>query len=629
MKILVLLLTILVSCSSSYSDNIWRKESKLNEIQARNLLALSKLYGCARYFYPNAQTSEWTDVDWYKYLSIASERLMNIEDPELLKNELINLYSPIIPELRFDLDSLFIKDHKKNIKAKGKAPFYVWRHYGFGKRPRENVFESRIELVDSIIEGLPVPDSLYRIELAPEIFAYYPIAISYKHKKTGAFKKLRKEISQKKLTLLNISEVNYIIKDIFHKPVKNRDINFIKDPYVRFADIIVKWNIIYHFYPYFEEDNLIDKWDDILINGLNNAALCGNQREYYNVVRRLFSNVNDSHIYVNRYSQLSKLVALQLPYFLSDIRLGWVGNKIYLDENLPDTLNQSIKRGDVVSFINGVPIDSVIKQKFQLISASTIPAKYESLIGGVLFESFRYCDTLQVGFTNKDNEVITIPVVTKRSPYSLWDEDSNIDFISESKGIYYINLTNKNCTSTYQHFREKLAQLKKAKGIILDIRGYPDSSVADSIIVHFKRDSLEWGDFRRPERYFPFQQHVRYKKDISYLPAAKEDLSDIPVCVLINHKAVSYAETLITLIKKNKIGILIGQPTTGTNGDMTIIENPIYGFMMTAIKDFSGYHGKGIMPDIIVEPTLDGIIANKDEILEIAKKYLYELDSDN
>ncbi len=629
MKKLILLIAILVSCNPSYSDSIWVKEKNLNDIQARNLLALSKLYGCARYFYPNMLTSEWTDLDWYKYLAIASERIMNVEDKEVLKKELLNLYSPIIPELTFELDSLPIIDHKNSIRKMGNVPFYVWKHYGFGKRPIDNIFESKIELIDTLTDELPIPDSLYRIELTPDIYVYYPIAVSYKHQKTASFKKLKKQISQKKLRLLDISEANYILKDILNIPIKNKEIAFIRDPHIRFADIMVKWNIINHFYPYFDEDNLTNKWDDVLITGLNEAASCNNQAEYYNVVRRLFSNVNDSHITVHRYGVLSKLLGLQLPYFVSDIKLGWIGNKIYLDENLPDTLNTSIRRGDVISFINGLPIDSVIYQKLQLISASTIPAKYESLTGGVLLESFKYADTLHVGFTNKNKEVITIPVVAKSNPYSISEKEPNTNFISESAGIYYINLTKRDSTASYQHFRKKLDQIKKAKGIILDIRGYPDYTVADSIIVHFKKDSLEWGDFRRPERYFPFQQHVIYKKDISYLPSAKEDLSDIPVCILINHKAVSYAETLITLIKKNKIGTLIGQPTNGTNGDVTMIHNPIYGFTMTVIKDFSGLHGKGIMPDINVQPTLDGIIANKDEILETAKKYICELDSVN
>ncbi len=628
MKKLILLIAILVSCNPSYSDSIWKNEQNLNDIQARNLLALSKLYGCARYFYPNMLTSEWTDVDWYKYLALCSERIMNVENKNVLKKELLILFSPIIPELTFNLDSLPASDYKNRIIEKS-VPYYVWKHYGFGERPMDNIFESKIVLVNTLRDELPVPDSLYRIELAPEIYAYYPIAVSYKHQKTSSFKKLKKQISQKKLRLLDISETNYILKDILNIPIKNRDIAFIKDPYIRFADIMVKWNVINHFYPYFDEDNLTNKWDDILISGLNDAALCNNQAEYYNVVRRLFANVNDSHITVQRYGVLSKLLGLQLPYYVSDIKLGWIGNKIYLDENLPDSLNTSIRRGDVISFINGQPIDSVINQKFQLITASTIPAKYESLTKGVLLESFKYADTLLVGFTNKNKEIITVPVVAKSNPYAISEKEPNTNFISELSGIYYINLTKRDSTSSYQHFRKKLDQIKKAKGIIIDIRGYPDYTVADSIIVHFKKDSLEWGDFRRPERYFPFQQHVIYKKDISYLSSAKEDLSDIPVCILINHKAVSYAETLITVIKKNKIGTLIGQPTNGTNGDITIIHNPIYGFTMTAIKDFSGLHGKGISPDIYVQPTLEGIIANQDEILEAAKKYIDDIQQIN
>ena len=92
---------------------------------------------------------------------------------------------------------------------------------------------------------------------------------------------------------------------------------------------------------------------------------------------------------------------------------------------------------------------------------------------------------------------------------------------------------------------------------------------------------------------------------------------------------MSYAETIIEILKRNKIGTLIGEPTIGTNGDVGILNLPVYAFNMSIIKDFSGYHGKGIFPVITVKRTLESIQNNKDNILETAIKHIYELDTNN
>jgi hypothetical protein len=152
---------------------------------------------------------------------------------------------------------------------------------------------------------------------------------------------------------------------------------------------------------------------------------------------------------------------------------------------------------------------------------------------------------------------------------------------------------------------------------ILDMRGYPDYHVTDSIIPHFSKEPVQWGDFRCPLRYFPNQEHVIYKEKIRYLPVS-DDFIDTPVYVLINHKAMSYAETVIEIIRRSQTGTLAGQPTAGTNGDITFMHLPVFGFSMTAVKDFSGCHGKGIQPDIPVQPTLEAIREGRDELLETA-----------
>jgi C-terminal processing protease CtpA/Prc len=69
------------------------------------------------------------------------------------------------------------------------------------------------------------------------------------------------------------------------------------------------------------------------------------------------------------------------------------------------------------------------------------------------------------------------------------------------------------------------------------------------------------------------------------------------------------------------LGVLVGEPTAGTNGLISHFTIPGgYAIRYTAIRlaDAAGQalHGKGIAPDLLVHPTLDGARAGRDEVLE-------------
>ena len=71
------------------------------------------------------------------------------------------------------------------------------------------------------------------------------------------------------------------------------------------------------------------------------------------------------------------------------------------------------------------------------------------------------------------------------------------------------------------------------------------------------------------------------------------------------------------------MGKLIGKQTAGTNGDITKFTLPgSYSVRFTGLKvlkhDGSQHHGIGILPDIKVEQTINGIREERDEILEKA-----------
>ena len=75
--------------------------------------------------------------------------------------------------------------------------------------------------------------------------------------------------------------------------------------------------------------------------------------------------------------------------------------------------------------------------------------------------------------------------------------------------------------------------------------------------------------------------------------------------------------------------VFVGSPTAGANGDITNFWVPggiLVGFTGQAVSHPDGrpLQRKGLIPDIEVLPTIDGIRSGEDEVLEKARLYLEE-----
>ncbi len=607
-------------CKSKSYPSEWTSY-QLTLRQEKNLVALAKMYGYVNYFYPNQSFATWSTVDKYKFLNVASQEVINANNDRILEEKLKDLFSPIDPELAFR------KSEKLTSYQKNK-PFYAWTHTGIGEHgfyyKIDDLFSSKIETFDEISNIVPVPDSLYLFPLTETVSLYIPLAISYQHgRESKEFKVLKKRIKKTKLKLFEINQVRAMYRFITGKK-KPKDLVYLRSEHARIADIITKWNIVQHFYPYYEEDSLSYTWDSALIEGLHNATSCKNQFAYYDVVRHLMSYVKDSHIDVNTSIYVGGILGTYISDQYPQVKLDWANDTIYLAE-VPDSLNFVLSTGDPLISINDIPIDTIVKQKWDLTSASTKQGKYEQLISRILLGYFSYSDSV-MRFKFRNRHSVEAEVVSFRNRENLPFDLTNNRFIEKlDSGLYYVNLTCPDSGCLYQDFVNRISQLKTARGIILDMRGYPNprTQIAEKVMMHFSKDSIQWGDFRCPHYNFPNHEKVYFdaKKENEYLqPAA--DYIDVPVCILINHKAMSYSETLIEIMKRNHIGLLVGMPTIGTNGDLTTIHQSTFPFIMTGLKDFSGYHGKGIPPDIYVSPTLEDIRNGYDKILEVAKAQL-------
>ena len=93
---------------------------------------------------------------------------------------------------------------------------------------------------------------------------------------------------------------------------------------------------------------------------------------------------------------------------------------------------------------------------------------------------------------------------------------------------------------------------------------------------------------------------------------------------IIDQEVVSYGESFMSIVENYKLGIIVGDSTAGTNGNMNAFNLP---FDATVIK-FTGMNatklngsklvGVGIVPNVTIKPTIEGIKGHRDEMLDKA-----------
>ena len=93
---------------------------------------------------------------------------------------------------------------------------------------------------------------------------------------------------------------------------------------------------------------------------------------------------------------------------------------------------------------------------------------------------------------------------------------------------------------------------------------------------------------------------------------------------LTDGRAISYAESVMGYVRDYKLGTIVGGTTAGANGNVAGFTVPggfsivFTGMRVTRHDGRSPYHTVGVRPEIPLEPTLEGIRAGRDELLQRA-----------
>jgi C-terminal processing protease CtpA/Prc len=372
------------------------------------------------------------------------------------------------------------------------------------------------------------------------------------------------------------------------------------------------WSVINDFYPY---KHLIGDWDAVLHEFIPRFEDAADADAYTGAVLEMTAHVYDGHTGVGPLPAVAHFFPpATVPFQIRRVENAFVVIDKY-DPSAP------VSVGDAIVSVDGEPIDARIDSLWKYVTASTDESRRNRAAQNALRGPAG--SAAQLGIRGKDGvtRTVAVPRVTKLDfaepkelPYHMLD--GNIGYADLKR------LKNDQVDAMFDLFMN-------TKAIILDMRGYPQGtawSIAPRINT---RHAVYGASFRRAQfrAAQPSDEAASgYYFDQS-LPKTTKPLYTGKVVVLIDGRAISQAEHSCLFFEQAAGATFIGSPTAGANGDVTNYWVPGGLLVRCSGHDVRHADGRqlqrvGIQPDIRVEPTIAGLQAGKDEVLDRAIRYV-------
>jgi C-terminal processing protease CtpA/Prc len=272
--------------------------------------------------------------------------------------------------------------------------------------------------------------------------------------------------------------------------------------------------------------------------------------------------------------------------------------------------------GDIVSAIDGMPVAKSIEQWKPFYNGSNDAAVLHDISYDVLRGP---CGEVTVRAVRDQQEL-----QLKAKRFMMANKIHTHDlpgpaFRLLSSDVAYLKLSSVKAADA-AHYIESAA---RTKGLIVDIRNYPSEFVVfalGSLLVDRETPFARFtaGDVETPGA-FHWTEPVKLSPKLPHY-AGK-------IVILVDEMSKSQSEYTAMAFRASPNALIVGSTTAGADGNVSRIPLPgSIGGMISGIGVF--YPDKrptqrlGIIPDVEVKPTISGIRAGRDEVLEEALRQI-------
>jgi C-terminal processing protease CtpA/Prc len=375
--------------------------------------------------------------------------------------------------------------------------------------------------------------------------------------------------------------------------------------------------VINYFFPY--KDLIEEDWDDVLAEFIPRMEQADSALSYHLAVAEMVTHIHDSHGPVYSPVLEQHFGAARPPIRLQIIEDAPVITVI-LDEDIAKTAG--VCRGDVVLEIDGENAMERIAERAKYRPASTP----QSLMYLAALSSLDGPEDSSAVLMVRDRDQRVKEVkLPRKAEYGSWFLGQRSGEVVRLLGedIGYVDLDRLQVSEVDEMFE----RLKHTKAIVFDMRGFPRGTAWSIAPRLAEENGVRAALFDRPFVITPDERQSTSYTFAQTLPSTEKWRYKGKTVMLIDERAMSQAEHTVLFFEAANGTKFVGSHTAGANGDQTNFCVPggiIIMFTGQAVRHADGRQLQriGLVPDVKVRPTIEGIQNGKDEVLEGAIQYL-------
>jgi C-terminal processing protease CtpA/Prc len=371
------------------------------------------------------------------------------------------------------------------------------------------------------------------------------------------------------------------------------------------------WSIVKWFYPY--RHLLTEDWDQVLGTFVPRLIGARNASEYALTLAEMSTHIPDGHTSIRGFDALAEVYGRASP----PIEVSLIENQYVVTRILSADAEAGLRVGDVIVAVGGEPVSVRVSQIGPLIAASTAEAHRHAVARLLLLGSERTPVTLAVVGADGKRQTVSLP----RKPD--WNAKPTGPAFKVLPGnIGYLDLK----VLQRDGVAAAMEAVRYTRALVIDLRCYPNGVFW--VLGRFlnQRHAKVAALFYEPR--------VSAMDTPGLLTFFEQELGEPaawtygqPVVTLVNERAISQSEHTALWIEAAHATTFIGSPTAGANGDVTRASLPGGGWLQFTGHDVRHADGRqlqqvGIVPDVEARPTVAGIRAGRDEVLEVALKWV-------
>ena len=386
---------------------------------------------------------------------------------------------------------------------------------------------------------------------------------------------------------------------------------------------------------FFPNKELMDhNWDSVFQVSLPGFIAAKNAEEYGLAVAEMYTYIQDGHGFIEGGVNLvGKFFGTYAPPFIAK----FIEDKYVVTFIINDSVakQSGVKVGDIIHSINGkepMQILDEIRKYSPTSNKSTQTARFSNL--PLVTKTDSLPSVLDMEDENGKRK--TVMIFGQKINSTIYSSKNKL-LISErpifkllSPDIGYVEMKRLELNMVDSMFDT----FRNTKGFIMDMRGYPKGTAWDIGPRLTERNYVEtaldsWVNATGPllvSESGEVKGVVRYSC-FSRLPSTTKWRYKGKTVMLMNNATQSQAEASGLIFKAANGTLFIGSQTAGANGDVTEFDIPgkinlTFSGMNISYPNGQTMQRIGLIPDVLVLPTIKGIREGRDEVLEKAIEVL-------